>query len=144
MAYIIAANGTKKEIDKPFILHPTSVAGVAIVANEVEFDISMLTDAAEQIFPVLAGLLALVTKTANYTALATDEVILCDATSGSFTISLPSVSGTSGKPYYIKKLDSSVNTVTIDATIDDGLIAVLTDQYESLTIVSNGTKRHII
>lgn len=83
------------------------------------------------------------TKTANYTILGTDTVILADATTASFTLTLPTAVGRTGKYYVIKKIDSSTNTVTIDAdstqTLDDGLTAVLTDQYEAVIVFSDGS-----
>lgn len=53
-----------------------------------------------------------VTKTSGYTISATDDVILCDDSSASFTLNLP-VSTGGGKQYLIKKTVSSVNAVTI-------------------------------
>jgi hypothetical protein len=93
--------------------------------------------------------LALTSKTANYTAVAgTDNIILCDATSASFTITLPAASGNTGISFTIKKTDSSVNTVTIDAnaseTIDGQLTQVIATQYQAIRIVSNGTSWSII
>jgi len=55
------------------------------------------------------------TKTANYTATASDYAILVDATSGAKTISLPAASSVPGQVYHIKKTDASANAVTIAA-----------------------------
>jgi hypothetical protein len=83
------------------------------------------------------------TKTANYTALQSDDVILGDATSGAITITLPTAVGNTGEVFHIKKIDSSVNAVTIattsSQTIDGALTAPLISQYQSFTLVSNGT-----
>ncbi len=78
---------------------------------------------------------------ASYTAGTNDEVmILADATAASQTINLLS---TGRNTYIIKKIDSSVNTVTIDpagaATIDGSTTKVLTVQYTSLMIVRDGS-----
>ncbi len=93
-------------------------------------------------------IVAVTTKTAAYTALDTDHVILCDASTGAFTITLPAAAGRTGRMYYIKKIDSSANAVTIDGnaseTIDGGLTAVLTVQFESVTIVCDGSNWHIL
>jgi hypothetical protein len=90
----------------------------------------------------------LVTKTGNYTAIATDYTILCNATGGSFTITLPAVASHTNRIYNIKKIDSSANTVTVDGnsseTIDDATTAVLTTQHESITIQSDGSEWWII
>jgi len=88
------------------------------------------------------------TKTANYTALQSDDVILGDATSGAITITLPTAVGFSGKVFNVKKTDSSVNSVTIattsSQTIDGALTAPLISQYQSLTLVSNGTNWSVL
>ena len=90
----------------------------------------------------------LVTKTGNYTATSNDYTIICNATSGSFTITLPAVASHTNRMYHIKKIDSSANTVTVDGngaeTIDDATTAVLTTQYESITIQSDGSEWWII
>lgn len=87
--------------------------------------------------------LAVASKTANYTAASTDSVIKCDATSGTFTITLPTASGITGRVYYIKKMDTSANAVTIDPnsteTIDGATTYDITDQYHTIPIVSDGT-----
>ena len=90
----------------------------------------------------------LVTKTSGYTATATDYTILCNASGGAFTITLPAAASHTGRIYHIKKIDSSANAVTVDGnaseTIDDGLTAVLTVQYESITIQSDGSEWWIL
>ncbi len=54
-----------------------------------------------------------VSKTANYTTTATDGLILCDASGGAFTITLVNAGLFSGRKQEIKKVDSSVNAVTV-------------------------------
>jgi len=84
-----------------------------------------------------------VTKTSTYTATDDDDVILCDATSGVFTIDLPTAVGRSGKSYVIKKIDSTANAITVDGdsgeTIDGATTSSLSSQWDYLTIVSDGT-----
>lgn len=90
----------------------------------------------------------LVTKTGNYTATATDYTIICNASGGSFTITLPAAASHTDRVYNIKKIDSSANTITVDGnsseTIDDSTTAILTTQYESITIQSDGSEWWII
>lgn len=90
----------------------------------------------------------LVTKTGAYTATADDYTILCDASGGSFTITLPAVASHANRIYNIKKIDSSANAVTVDGnsseTIDDSTTAILTTQYESITIQSDGSEWWIL
>lgn len=84
---------------------------------------------------------AVVTKTGAYTTTASDQVILCDATSATFTITLISAVSFPGKSYSIKRM-SAANNVTVDAngsqTIDGALTKVLTTQYAYVQIVSDG------
>lgn len=84
------------------------------------------------------GLLSRITITSDLTLTTSHTVVLCDASSGPLTITLPAASTNGGRLYHIKKVDASANAVTIDGdgldTIDDGLSAVLTVQYESITI----------
>jgi hypothetical protein len=83
-----------------------------------------------------------------YTALVLDDTLLCDASSGAITINLYATSGTSGLKLNIKKTDSSVNAITIDGdtteTIDGSLTKVISTQYDSITIQSDGSNWHII
>lgn len=96
----------------------------------------------------LSGNLSTTTKTANYTALSTDQVILVNATGGNVTIALPAAATVAGHVYYIKKIDSSGNSVIIDPngaeTIDGASTVTTTTQYESFTIVSDGVAWFII
>lgn len=77
----------------------------------------------------------------------TNSTVLCDCTSNAITINLPAASA-AGRLYIIKKIDSSVNTVTIDGsggeTIDGATTATLNAQYESLTLQSNGSNWFIL
>ena len=77
-----------------------------------------------------------------YTALSTDEVILASAGSA-FTITLPTAVGITGRTYTIKKTDASVNAITLDAnsaeTIDGALNYILSGQFNTVSIVSNGS-----
>lgn len=89
------------------------------------------------------GIIEPTAKTGNYTVTANDETILGNATSGQITFSLPAVSGTQGKRYWFKKVDSSNNGVVIDPdgseTIDGAANYQLTVQYESILVESDGS-----
>ena len=92
--------------------------------------------------------LPVVTKSSNYTATATDYLILCDASGGAFTISLLASATVTGRQYTIKKIDSSGNSVAIDGngseTIDGTTTKSLNLQYDSITIQSDGSNWFII
>ena len=93
-------------------------------------------------------LVSVTTKTGDYTATDTDFIILCDASGGSFTITLPTAVGRKGRQFIIKKIDSSGNTVTIDGdgseTIDESTTVVISIQNESKTVAADGTEYWII
>lgn len=85
-------------------------------------------------------------KTTTYQVLTTDDVILCDATSGAFTVTL-TASPVNGEHYTIKKIDSSVNAITIGGNtknIDGAANQTLPAQWNSVTVVYNGTAWFII
>lgn len=89
-----------------------------------------------------AGIVTQRTITADYTATLADTVIWCDATAGPITLSLP-VATTGGKVYWVKKVDASTNAVTIDGasadTLDGGLTATISWQYEALIAIADST-----
>ncbi len=125
-----------------------------ITAKEVEPGDFALSD--EQTLWVWTGLMWLqiteprtvTTKQATYTITGTDDVIFCDASDGDFTVTLRAAASSLGKLLYIKKIDDSSFKVTVDGageeTIDDGTTAILTIQYESLTLVCDGTEWFIV
>lgn len=67
------------------------------------------------------------TITADYTVTPADDVITVDATAGNVTITLPppSTFTNSNMPLYIKKIDASANSVTINGNIDGSLSVIL-------------------
>ncbi len=89
----------------------------------------------------------LLTKTAAYTLTATDSTILADATSAAFTVTLPTPVGISGRQYTIKKIDSSVNVVTIASTagtIDGAVTKALSAQWQAVRLVSDGVNWFVV
>jgi hypothetical protein len=87
-------------------------------------------------------------KTTTYAIATADSVILCDATSAGFTVTLPTAVGVTGKIYHIKKTDSTVNLVTIGTTssqtIDSQTSKTIFFQYEVITVISDGTNWEIL
>ncbi len=88
------------------------------------------------------------TITSNTTLTSAYYVILCNATSGAITVTLPDASNNNRRIYNIKKTDSSGNSITIDGnaseTIDGILTKSLDVQYESLTIICDGSNWYIL
>lgn len=91
---------------------------------------------------------SVITKTISYAVLSTDGLVRGDATAGSITLTLPTAVGNGGKILYLKKIDSSANTVTVDGsgaeTIDGALTQVLSFQYQGIAIISNGAGWDIV
>lgn len=98
-------------------------------------------------------------KTSNYTALTTDDLILCDATTGgavNFTVTLYTAVGNRGREITIKKVDATTGgatattdgTITIDGngseTIDGATTLLLTTQYQSVTLRSDNANWHVV
>ena len=105
----------------------------------------------------MTGLLALAgaqlawsTKTGAYTLASTDDVILGNATSAAFTLSLPTAaSAGSGKVYVVSKSDSSAHTVTVAPNGSDTISgvnasSVLASQYDLLILVADGTSNWLV
>lgn len=100
-----------------------------------------------------SGLNTYVTEVSTDTTLdATHYTVLVDATAGDVVVSLPSaasaLSGGIGRPYNVKKVDASANTVTVDGdaaeVIDASAALVLTTQWQSVTVQSNGTSWNLL
>lgn len=90
---------------------------------------------------------AATTKTSNYAATSSDCLILCDATSAAFTVTLPTASGNNGVLFRIKKTDSSAHAVTVatgGGNIDGAPTRALSTQYASLDVQSDGTSWFIL
>lgn len=81
--------------------------------------------------------------TTTDTATAADHILDC---TGTFTQTLFSAASLAGKEIVVK--NSGTGTITVDGsgseTIDDGLTATLSSQYESISLISDGTNWIII
>ena len=86
-------------------------------------------------------------KSAAYTMDFDDEMIVCDATGGAFSVTLLPVASMSGKVVEIVKKDSSVNVVTIQANAAELIMGLNTQpmalQYDTLRLWCDGTAWYI-
>lgn len=77
-----------------------------------------------------------------------DHTVLVDASGGNRIITLPPAADARFRTYNIKKIDATANTVTIDGngaeTIDDAVTQVISTQYTSLQIISDGVSWWIV
>ena len=86
--------------------------------------------------------------TDDYTATNRDALILCDATSAAFTVTLYSAVGNKGRKIAVKKTDSSANAITVDGngseTIDGSTTVSLSSQYAVKHLQSDGENWWVI
>ena len=82
----------------------------------------------------------------NYTP-SVFEVVIVDAVGGARTITLPAIHE-NGNIIDVKKVDASINNVTVDGaggdTIDGALTQTILSQWESIQMVSDGSNWYII
>ena len=115
-----AADGVYKKNNEPYV---TVVSGIIEMSGSFPFTVDIdVTDS-------------------PYTA-ASSQFLNCDASAGGMTINLPPAAINNNAIIAVKKIDGSGNTVTVDADgaelIDGALTAVLTTQWEMITLVCNG------
>jgi len=89
------------------------------------------------------------TITANYTLKSYDKVVLVDATAGNVLVKLPTLQNSfrvEACNYYIKRIDNSVNTVTISGNgyLMDGKITIDLIQYQGHNFYGNSSAWNII
>lgn len=88
------------------------------------------------------------TVTASAVVSIRDGTVLVDATAGAITMTLPAAADASGMVVSVKKIDGSVNAVTIDGngaeTIDGAATKVLAAQYNVSTVHCDGTQWWIV
>ena len=87
-----------------------------------------------------------VTATGN--VVSADYLIIADATGGAITMTLPTAALVPGRIYVFKRINSGANAVIVDPsgaeTIDGAATYTLSAQWNSVTIMSNGTAWFII
>jgi len=87
-----------------------------------------------------------VTATGN--VVSGDYLLVCDATAGAITMTLPSAALVPGRIYVFKRINSGANAVVVDPsgaeTIDGAATHTLSAQWNSVTIMSDGTAWFII
>ena len=133
----------------PSAITLTGNAIVSCTFNSATYDnlLNLVTAAASSAWVKFTG------KTAAYTILTTDRTVLCDATAGAFTLTLPpaadaydSVTGL-GQVLVITKTDPSVNIVTVDGdgteTVAGSVTQALTGEQDTLSIISDGSNWHL-
>lgn len=123
-------------------------SSVATGVTQIDFQgagVTATPGTGEVIVTVPAWRQATTSKTSAYTA-AYGDIVLADATSASFTVTLPTASSAQ-LPVTVKKIDASTNTVTVapaTGTIDGSATIVISTRYASYDLVSDGTNWFIV
>ena len=120
--------------------------GVEAVTNEAILHASYISD-------LQAGGISIKTVTTTHTTALTESILLCDATSAAFTVTLPSPStcyngvNLTSLVYTISKIDVSANAVTIATlgaeTIGGDASFDLLYINEALELITDGTNWYI-
>ena len=90
------------------------------------------------------------TSSWTYNVQSSDSILICDSSFDGFTVALPTAASAKGRAITIKRVNTggSSKKIVINAVwpngIDGNLTYELTSQYESVTIVSNGTHWWIV
>lgn len=123
--------------------HPPAIVSATAPPNPSRGQVWLDTSASG-----ITGKRTVTTITTSQTLDASDDVVLCDCTSGAITVTLPAAASSTGKQYDIKKIDAVANDVTIDGasaeTIDDTTTKTISTQYDSVTIVCSGSEWWLI
>ena len=145
------ALGYQADVASANLTNATAIGNGAIVnvSNAIQLGNTSVTSVVTSGTIKSNGMISnLVSKTSAYTVQTSDEIITGDATSATFTISLPTAVGIAGQTFTIKRLNAGVNSVSIGTTssqtIDGAPSLVLNAQYKYLKVVSNGANWLII
>jgi len=83
-----------------------------------------------------------VAKTANYTLTTADEIVEVDSTAGTFTITIPTAVGITGKKFTIIKKNATPNTTAVSWSSTQAIGGATSGKFiidgDTFTIVSNG------
>lgn len=128
-------------------------SGTTITTLDVinEYDMVDLTGLTATIADLNSTTTTSVTKNTTYTVQVADrgKTILCDATTGAFTVDLPAAA-TAGNKFkiIIKKIDTSTNAVTVDPsgveTIDTRTTFGLNDLNDFIEAQSDGSNWNVV
>jgi len=84
--------------------------------------------------------IAQITTTGSYVVTDLDQVVFADAASASLTVTVPTIdAANAGRQLVVKKIDATVNAVTISGSIDGAAFYQLNGPYQSVTLVSDGS-----
>lgn len=124
---------------------PVGTDGQILVANSAE---TLGVEWTSSVPPLAWTVKTLTVLDDPYTVLDTDQLLLADAVGGAITLTLPAAATYAGRQFRIKKIDATLNAVTVDGngaeTIDGAASVVLSLQHETVTVVCDGTEWWIV
>ncbi len=127
-----------------------SLNGLDVAARRISnlAEPTTATDAATKAYVDGGSVKSITARNAAYTLTNTDHTVECDASGGSFQVTLPSAVGRTGRIFAIKKVDSSGNAVTVGTTasqtIDGAGVRSLSAQWDVIIVQANGASWSII
>ena len=143
--------GHQADVASNNLTNATAIGNGAIVnaSNTIQLGNASITDVKTSGRLKSNGIISnIVAKTSAYTVLISDEIIVGDATSSAFTITLPTAVGVTGQTYTIKRINTVGNNVTVGTTSSqtiDGLTTYVLDaQFQYVKVVSNGSNWFVI
>lgn len=91
---------------------------------------------------------AVTTVTGSYAVTAADYSVLVNATSGALSVTLPPAASSARRILHVKKIDASVNPVTVDPNgseqIEDATTQRLLRQGDNLMLACDGTAWRVL
>ncbi len=89
-----------------------------------------------------------VNVTNNYSIDSDDYLVLADASANNITILLPSAAEANENEIHIKKIDTTINSITLqtqNGELIDGITSYsIYDSYVTINVISNGTAWYLI
>jgi hypothetical protein len=131
-------------INTGVIVQQDQQAPYSVSVPEYSVDLIRLSQSIQDYINGIRSVVALSGST-SHTLTTSNDVVLCDATVGATTVTLPSPS--LKRVYVIKKTDISANAVIINTpsgTIDGSATQSILFQYDSLSVASDGTNYFLI
>lgn len=141
---VVSANGLAGTVatstTTPAISLSTTVTGI-VKGNGTT--LSAATAGTDYLTTATAAPSKVVTKSANYTA-NPGEIVLCTAGAGGFSVIVPIALS---QQAIVKKVDNGAGTIAVipvSGTIDGQASVGITTQYQSYTVVGDGTNGNFI
>lgn len=159
---LLQLGSTVSGVDVGFLLR-NSAGGISVmeaIGASANVPISIISKGTAPVTLVASGVVAQLggllynviqsvsTITTGLTLGSSQDIVNCNATSGSFTVTLPPAATSNLRQFVIKKIDASVNTVSIDPNASEQLefsssSMILTLQGQYISIYCDGTAWYI-